>query len=160
MFTTSVSHAFDAAHRLPHLGGKCVNLHGHTWHTTVTIGTGHLDREGVVVDFSRIKKRMRAWIDDRLDHATMLGADDRLLPALQDEAQKVFIFGRSPGTDYPDQPWPTVEAVAQLLADQAHDWLRQAADRVDVTLLRVDVAETATNTASWHAAPYRPTIHV
>lgn len=152
MFTGTISHAFDAAHRLPQLGGKCVNLHGHTWRVQITVGAQYLDNDGTIVEFSRFKKLMRAWIDTHLDHAAMLGADDPLTAPIRAEGCRVYTFGG----DFPEQPWPTVEAVAQLLAHHAHAWLRQAADRVDAAVLRVDVAETDTNTASWHAATYRP----
>ncbi|WP_433542003.1 6-pyruvoyl trahydropterin synthase family protein (plasmid) [Streptosporangium sandarakinum] len=152
MFTATLRHSFDAAHRLPHLGGKCANLHGHTWKADITFGAGYLNNDSTIVEFGRFKKLMRAWIDTHLDHATLLGADDPLLEPLRAERCRVYVFG----ADFPEQPWPTVEAVAQLLAHHAHTWLRQAADRVDAAVLRVDVAETPTNTASWYATTYRP----
>ncbi|MER5322304.1 6-carboxytetrahydropterin synthase [Streptosporangium roseum] len=152
MFTATLAYAFHAAHRLPHLGGKDANLHGHTWNVTITIGAAYLTPDGTIVEFSRFKQLMRAWIDTHLDHATLLGVDDPLAAALHTENCRTYLFG----SDYPDHPYPTVEATAALIAHHAHAWLRQAADRVDALVLRVDVSTTATNTASWHApASYR-----
>lgn len=43
---------------------KCSNLHGHNWIVTVYCKSEQLDKNGMVVDFSIIKKQ----INDTLDH--------------------------------------------------------------------------------------------
>ena len=43
---------------------KCQNLHGHNWIVTVYCRTEALDNNGMVMDFTIIKKR----IHDKLDH--------------------------------------------------------------------------------------------
>ena len=43
---------------------KCRNLHGHNWIVTVKCMAKELDRNGMVMDFTHIKK----LIHDRLDH--------------------------------------------------------------------------------------------
>jgi 6-pyruvoyltetrahydropterin/6-carboxytetrahydropterin synthase len=155
----TVEHNFETAHRLPHLPGKCRSLHGHSWRVAVTVNAPTLSGSRTVVEFGRFKKLMRGWIDEHLDHGTMLGLDDPLVAPLRDAGCKVFTFGSDVDGrgDWEDSPWPTVESVAELLARQAWEWL--AASRTgpaDTTaesagVARVDVAETAVNRASWGA---------
>jgi len=42
---------------------KCQNVHGHNWIITVVVGSSELNKDGMVVDFSRIKE-----VVNRLDH--------------------------------------------------------------------------------------------
>jgi len=58
---------FDAAHYLPGYEGKCVNMHGHTWHVEVEIA-GPVDHStGMVIDFVKLKEAVNETIE-RLDH--------------------------------------------------------------------------------------------
>lgn len=43
---------------------KCSNLHGHNWIVTVYMKSETLDQNGMVMDFTHIKKK----IHDKLDH--------------------------------------------------------------------------------------------
>lgn len=55
----------SAAHRLElDYPSKCTNLHGHNWVVTVHCRARELDRNGMVTDFSQIKKA----VSDSLDH--------------------------------------------------------------------------------------------
>ncbi len=55
----------SASHRLElDYESKCTNLHGHNWMITVYCRAKQLDRNGMVYDFSKLKK----IITDRLDH--------------------------------------------------------------------------------------------
>src|SRR5690625_6277367 len=67
---------FEAAHRLPHLPGKCVNLHGHSWQAHITAAAPHLNQKDMVVDFSDLKRAIETFTDTHLDHGAMLGAAD------------------------------------------------------------------------------------
>lgn len=140
LHTITARHNFETAHRLPHLGNsKCRNLHGHSWWATVTVTAPTLSPQGTVVEFGAFKQQMRTWIDTYLDHGAMLGRADPLLDALLGDNSKVFVF----------DAWPTVEAVAVLLADQAAEWLLHADAPAGTTVARVHVAETHVNTAEW-----------
>lgn len=149
--SVGVRHNFETAHRLPFLGGKCVNLHGHSWQVQVEV-TAPDTRHGVLVDFGALKTRLREWVDTRLDHGTMLGRADQLLPVLRDAGCKVFPFGVT-GELTEGLEWPTVENVAVLLARVTTNLIDDLqADGVAVTGLqvcRVAVTETATNQATW-----------
>ena len=69
---------FDAAHLLPNHKGQCKNLHGHTYKLIVTckgtmqnIGTS----EGMIIDFSDLKKIIEDEIIKKFDHAFIVGTD-------------------------------------------------------------------------------------
>jgi 6-pyruvoyltetrahydropterin/6-carboxytetrahydropterin synthase len=165
MYTVAVTHTFEAAHRSPQLGGKCSSLHGHSWHVTVTLGSQRLYQDGTVLDFGPFKKALRRWIDEALDHGTMLAADDPLAPILTAHGCKVYRFGAS---DHPSgdelyaelSPFPTVEHLAQVLFNVSDAILRAVAP-VDAVVagadprqvLRVDVREKHDNTGSAIAEP-------
>jgi len=58
----------SAAHRLVlNYASKCQNLHGHNWHVRVYCKSRKLNENGMVEDFTLIKKR----IHDQLDHKNL-----------------------------------------------------------------------------------------
>ena len=139
MRTITVSHNFETAHRLPHLPGKCESLHGHSWWVDVTVGAMNTDDQGLIVEFGPYKKLLRGWIDEHLDHGTMLGPDDPLVPLLRGHGCRVH---EVPG-------YPTVENVALMLADVAEMFLVSTPHAPYAQVLRVTVRETHVNTAAW-----------
>ena len=55
----------SGAHRLQlDYSSKCTQLHGHNWTITVFCRARELDRNGMIVDFTEIKRRIK----DPLDH--------------------------------------------------------------------------------------------
>jgi 6-pyruvoyltetrahydropterin/6-carboxytetrahydropterin synthase len=60
---------FSSAHILPGCG-KCSHLHGHTYALHIEI-TGEIDKKGMLMDFTEIKKNLRD-IADELDHHVLL----------------------------------------------------------------------------------------
>jgi 6-pyruvoyltetrahydropterin/6-carboxytetrahydropterin synthase len=145
MNAVTAKHNFETAHRLPHLLGKCVSLHGHSWWVEVTVA-GPLRPSGVLVEFGTLKTRLRNWVDTYLDHATMLGQDDPLVRPLLEQGCKVFPFGR----DLADGlAWPTVENVARLLARVTDDVLAYL-DEPGVHVAAVTVRETHVNAATYY----------
>lgn len=141
--SVTVRHNFETAHRLPQLGGKCQNLHGHSWWVEVTV-SGTASTNGIVVEFHDLKRRLREWVDGHLDHGAMLGHADELVPALKAADSKVFVFGESEPSFGLD--WPTVENVAELLARVTAGFI-QSGGWPDVRVSRVAVHETHVNTA-------------
>ncbi|MBN1521976.1 MAG: 6-carboxytetrahydropterin synthase QueD [Candidatus Aureabacteria bacterium] len=59
---------FDAAHRLEKTKSKCETLHGHTWKVQVTV-TEELKDDGMVHDFTDMKKIIDHCVRNRLDHS-------------------------------------------------------------------------------------------
>ena len=62
---------FDCAHMLSGYEGKCANLHGHTYHGTVTIDGRADDDTGMVLDYNEIKK-----VVDEYDHAIIFSSTE------------------------------------------------------------------------------------
>ena len=65
MFYIEKSMEISAAHRLNlSYQSKCQNLHGHNWHVTIYCKAKELNKDGMVCDFTHIKKA----IHEKLDH--------------------------------------------------------------------------------------------
>lgn len=58
---------FDSAHQLKDYDGACANLHGHTYILHVTV-KGPVKVDGLIIDFSIIKKVTKKLVLDLLDH--------------------------------------------------------------------------------------------
>jgi 6-pyruvoyltetrahydropterin/6-carboxytetrahydropterin synthase len=63
---TVISH-FSGAHRLRYLHGKCEELHGHNWKVEISVVSNRLGKEGVVIDFGILKRKMEKVLRS-LDH--------------------------------------------------------------------------------------------
>lgn len=100
---------FDSAHRLMNHKGKCKNLHGHTYKLEVSLTSNKLTPDGMVVDFTILKNLVQKWVDDNLDHSTILNKDDR----------KVIEFCQKMGfRSYLINGEPTAENMTQVIYDQ------------------------------------------
>jgi len=67
MYKLSVRAEFSAAHSLREYKGKCEALHGHNWKVEAVVAALKLDRQGLALDFHKIKKALRDVLDE-LDH--------------------------------------------------------------------------------------------
>lgn len=57
----------SAAHRLSlNYDSKCSNLHGHNWQITVYLRSRELDENGMVMDFSLIKRLIKVPLDHKI----------------------------------------------------------------------------------------------
>lgn len=139
--SVTVRHNFETAHRLPHLSGKCENLHGHSWWAEVTVEAHAVDERGTVVEFGAFKRELREWIDRNLDHGAMLYRDDPLADLLEHEGCKVLRTRNH----------PTVENTARMLAGVAEGLLQDLPCAAGARVTRVHVSETHVNGASWDA---------
>lgn len=100
---------FCYGHRLLDYEGKCAHLHGHTGLVEVELSAETLDRRGMVVDFLDIKKEVRSFLDQELDHKMLLRKDDPLAGVLQEAGEPVFVM----------QENPTAENIARLIFNYA-----------------------------------------
>jgi 6-pyruvoyltetrahydropterin/6-carboxytetrahydropterin synthase len=107
MFRVTREIHFCYGHRLLNYDGKCRHLHGHNGRAVITLETPHLDPLGMVVDFSRIKRVVSAWINDNLDHKMILHKDDPLLPFFRQQGEPVFVVDVN----------PTAENIAKVIYD-------------------------------------------
>ena len=85
---------WEAAHRLLNYEGKCANIHGHSYRAIFTFGSNNLDENGMVIDFTILKKELQAWLDQYWDHALILNKLDPLIDVIRDN--KVYIFDGNP----------------------------------------------------------------
>lgn len=60
---------------------KCTRVHGHNWIVTVHCRARELDRNGMVTDFTHIKR----MVSDRLDHADF----NEALPGINPTAENI-----------------------------------------------------------------------
>lgn len=67
MFELTMIVDFAAAHCIPDYPGKCQRLHGHNWKVEVAVEGQTLDKLGMLVDFS-VLKRYVTNVLDTLDH--------------------------------------------------------------------------------------------
>lgn len=141
---TTVRVRFETAHRLPHIGGKCRNLHGHSWQAWFTVAAP-ANADGMVADFSLVKNIVESFTDTHFDHGAMLGHQDTVAPMLRADGQKVYLFGHDPHTDGLD--WPTVENVATCLHRYMSTALADTPETAHLELTSVRVSETENNTA-------------
>jgi 6-pyruvoyltetrahydropterin/6-carboxytetrahydropterin synthase len=98
---------FCYGHRLLNYDGKCRHLHGHNGRAVIALAAERLDPLGMVLDFSRIKDIVTAWIDETLDHKMLLHRDDPVLPYLRQVGEPVYVLDVN----------PTAENIARLIYD-------------------------------------------
>jgi 6-pyruvoyltetrahydropterin/6-carboxytetrahydropterin synthase len=99
MLTVTRTLEFDAAHRLLNHESKCATLHGHRYKVEVTATAQELDSLGRVIDFSVLKEKIGAWIDQNWDHTSLIyRADERTLKALGDvpSTKEIFVADWNP----------------------------------------------------------------
>lgn len=108
MITVTVKHHFSAGHRIPGLpgpGGKCTNLHGHTFGVEWTFRTDSVLVEGI--EFAAVKKVLREWVNTNLDHGYILGVNDTVVISFLEELGSKHYLLSTP---------PTTEAIASEIA--------------------------------------------
>lgn len=100
---------FCYGHRLLNYDGVCRHLHGHNAMVELDIAAETLDALNMVVDFSEVKRLVKSWIDQELDHKMILRNDDPLVPVLQAQGEPVVLIDSN----------PTAERLARLIYEQA-----------------------------------------
>lgn len=71
---------FEMAHALYGYDGPCKNIHGHSYKLYITVIGTPLNEEGntkngMVIDFSELKKIVKEHIIDQMDHALVLNGN-------------------------------------------------------------------------------------
>jgi 6-pyruvoyltetrahydropterin/6-carboxytetrahydropterin synthase len=121
MFRVTREITFCYGHRLLEYNGKCRHLHGHNGKAVISLASDHLDRLGMVVDFTHLKRIVGGWIDETLDHKMLLHRDDPVLPYLREQGEPVCVMDVN----------PTAENIARMIAEYA---VGQGFPVVEVTL--------------------------
>ena len=72
---------FDAGHRIPNHASQCRHLHGHRYAIEITLSGEVIDTEGaseqgMVMDYSEVKRIAREQVVDAWDHAFLVYRGD------------------------------------------------------------------------------------
>ena len=73
---------FDAGHRIPNHNSQCKHLHGHRYAIEITLSgdiitTEGQSEQGMVMDFSDVKRIAKEKVVDEWDHAFLVYRGDR-----------------------------------------------------------------------------------
>jgi 6-pyruvoyltetrahydropterin/6-carboxytetrahydropterin synthase len=135
---------FDMAHALYGYDGPCKNIHGHTYHLSVTLmGTPIMDsgdvKLGMVIDFGDLKKIVKEKIINIYDHALVLNeqAPYSKSEVIANEFEKVILV--------PFQP--TCENLLLHYANLICDLFPK-----NTNLFSMRLDETPTSFSEWYAA--------
>ena len=109
MYSVTKRIEFCYGHRLLGHDGVCKHLHGHNATAEIEVQSERLDDRSMVCDFSDIKRVVKSWIDEHLDHKMILRRDDPLVTPLQDQHEPLFLVDAN----------PTVEHIAKIIYDYA-----------------------------------------
>ena len=107
------------AHRLLNHEGKCSRLHGHNAKITVCID-GPINKDeissshGMVIDFGDLDNTIGKWLNEHLDHRTVLEISDPIIPILQDTGDESSLIVL-------DGP-PTAELLATLVFKKVQEF--------------------------------------
>lgn len=135
---------WDAAHRVLKHESKCATLHGHHYVALITCEASSLDDCDRVIDFGVIKERVGTWIDENLDHTTIVNWKDNDLiefckrDELVNGRRRAFIVNGE----------PTAETLAEVVLRKAHSLLHDTGVRVTA----VEIYETPNCSAKVTAA--------
>jgi len=134
---------FEMAHALWGYDGPCRNIHGHSYYLYVTITCEPLNdpsspKNGMVIDYSVLKKLVKEHITGPLDHALLLnaGTPHRELEHFKNMFDNIVLV--------PFQP--TCENLLIDFAARIQKLLPAG-----ISLFGLRLSETATSFAEWYA---------
>ena len=133
MYSVTKRIEFCYGHRLMDYTGVCQHPHGHNAVVEIHIEADRLDGRNMVADFGDIKRIVKGWIDQELDHKMILRTDDPLAAVLQKMGEPVYLLDSN----------PTAERIAQLIYDKSRQH--------GLPVSRVTVWETPTSWATYTA---------
>lgn len=131
----------DMAHALFGYDGPCKNIHGHTYHLHVTLigkpieDSGH-PKNGMLIDFTVLKKIVKENIVDIFDHALVLNGNSphKNISGIDEHFEKVIY------ADYQ----PTCENMMLDFQQRIYHKLPE-----NVALFSLKLEETPTSFAEW-----------
>ncbi|MFP4083268.1 MAG: 6-pyruvoyl trahydropterin synthase family protein [Candidatus Aminicenantes bacterium] len=83
----TVKDRFHAAHFLKDYHGQCEKIHGHTFRVEVRIQVEKLDKTGISIDFTKIKKKL----SDILPDHTLLNDIYNFNPSAENLSRHFFL---------------------------------------------------------------------
>jgi 6-pyruvoyltetrahydropterin/6-carboxytetrahydropterin synthase len=145
---------FASAHFITFAGLRCEPLHGHNYRVGVTL-EGDLDEQSwYVVDFSELKRVMRALCDE-IDHKVLLPLHNPKLDVAERNGSVTVAYEGKPKYVFPtedcallDIPNTTVEMLAQHLAARVRDAMHQLGVRT-LSAIELEVEENFGQSATY-----------
>ncbi len=135
------SFAFEMAHALAGYDGECRNIHGHSYKLFVTLRGMPLQqpgqpKDGMVMDFSHLKKLVKEQVLDTYDHALVLNstAASQVIAELSKHYPKVV-------------PMPFQPTCENLLLDIVEKIQGNLPPQIE--LFQVKLFETESSSAEW-----------
>ena len=129
------------AHALFNYDGLCRNIHGHSYRLWVTVIGDTLEDEnsvknGMVLDFSLLKKIVKPDIVDKYDHSLVLNANSPHANIDLSAFEKVFLLPYQPTSE-----------------NLVHDFAMTIQKKLpeNIKLYKVVLSETANSFAEWCA---------
>lgn len=141
MTVTKVYPDIPFAHRQHTHDSHCAYIHGHNWTIRVTFACRERDINGFVVDFGKLKY-LKRWIDEVLDHACLINAEDRMGRKMAAEYANLFKTAILPDV--------SCEGIAEYVFDEFNRMVQEE------TQGRVWVKEVTVDEDSKNSATYRP----
>lgn len=91
MYQIAVERHFDAAHFLRNYGGKCENLHGHSFKVVVRLNATKLNDIGMAYDFTILKRQLNEVLS-RFDHTCLNDVPpfNKINPSSENIAATIF----------------------------------------------------------------------
>jgi len=135
---------FEMAHALWNYNGSCKSIHGHSYKLFITligipVSNTSDPKNGMVADFSDIKKWLKVPILDQFDHALIISNDAES----QDISAVSQMFDKLRIVDYQ----PTCENLLIDIVQKVKPLLPE-----NLSLHSVKLCETATSYAEWFAS--------
>lgn len=140
---------FDAGHRIPNHNSQCKHLHGHRYALEITLSgkvitTEGISEQGMVMDFSDVKRIAKERVVDAWDHAFLVYRGDKavldFLNTLPDHKTVVL------------DVVPTAENLAKVAFDLLENAYRDTFGN-DLKLETVRLFETPNNWVDQHRSP-------
>lgn len=135
---------FETGHALFGYDGLCKNVHGHSYKLSVTVKGTPIDdpthvKNGMVIDFSDLKKIVKEEIVFPFDHATVLNTTTphkELADEMENRGNKILRVNYQPTSE-------------MMVIDFAHKI--QARLPQQIRLVKLKLRETETSFAEWLA---------
>lgn len=140
MIRVSKEFKFEMAHALHGYDGLCKNIHGHSYRLWVTIKGNVKDelghkKDGMVIDFSDLKKIVKENIIKKFDHSLVLNAKSPHAKIDFSSFEKVHYLPFQPTSE--NLAIYFVELIKELLPDK-------------IKLIKLVLSETATSFTEWN----------
>jgi 6-pyruvoyltetrahydropterin/6-carboxytetrahydropterin synthase len=135
---------FEMAHVLWNYDGPCRNVHGHSYRLFVTLSGNPVDdpenpKNGMVLDFTDLKKIVRKEIIDVFDHAVVVSK--------RYDKEKTDLFSKMFGNTVLVDYQPTCENLVSDFAERISGQLPKG-----IKLHSLKLYETVTSYAEWFAS--------